>query len=1242
MGRREKPLDPDAGPVQRLAHELRLLREKAGKPPYREMAERAGYSTTALSQAAAGDQLPSLPLVRAYAQVLDADPDEWERRWREADAQVRTPSAEERTPYRGLARFEPGDSDLFFGRDKQVEELLGLVRAHRFAAVFGPSGSGKSSLLRAGLIPALRQAQGADRPAVIRVLTPGEQPARAHEQALVPKDGDLDTWVIVDQFEELFTLCHDRDERARFLDLLLRAREPESRLRVAIAVRGDFYGHCGTHQELAETVSHANLLVGPLSRDELRDVITRPATAEGLNVERALTARVIDEVTDQPGALPMLSHALLETWRRRRGRTLTLAAYEEAGGVHGAIAATAEQVYAELSPEQARTARRILLRLITPGDGAPDTRRPASRAELGPDAQDVLESLATARLVTLDGDTVELAHEVLITGWPRLAGWIEESRERLRAQRLLGESARTWEQLDRDPGALYRGARLTQAEELFTGQHQDDLAEQERAFLDASRAARDAEREAGTRATRRTRLLTMGLSAFLVLALAAGLLAWQRDRASDEEAAKAAARRLATVADSLRSADPRTAALLSVAAWRLAPLTESRSALLDAQARPERDAFTDPQTGENTQRFLTDQGRALITVTGTEATVRDVADHRVTATYRLPGGTEVTDADFDARSVVLTGQDGDEVWNLAARRLVAALGDAAHWAAPDGSAYASGPSDGTGPVKVHRTGDGKVLFTTETTRTLTAAAVGPGGHLLALCPADGAPQVWDTVHGKQLPGSWEKADGTVCGTGSGADGGSRLLELSGDGHRLAVISGNTARVWNVAGGRQVADFQSGGTSGFTQAVLSPDGRFLATADDQEIAAWSLDPDGGSAFHTPLAGAEVSDLTWAPGGNNRTLRYLDGATVRTYDLSDRLNAHWQSTPADATALSPDGTVLATATRSGSGSGSGYRLELRSTRTNAVLARTALGALPGDGVEETPPLAFSPDGRALAVADTVSSHGSLRQRFSIWDVPAHRVRTSFETSGAADRIVSALALGTDGRTLLAARSTSGDGTAEVWDTAAHRRTATLSALNADRLALRPDGRLLVGSADRYAGLPSGHVSGRALADGRQVTALAFSPDGTRLAVGDSTGHVTLWDGDLRHRMGILTGTSDTVSTGEPEAVGALAFSPDGGTLAVGGHNGTLRLWDTAGQRLLGGDLPTPGAEIDTLAFTGDGATLYAGGPDVLLQSHPVAGDDVARILCERAGGGLTEAQWRTYVPDAPYRPVCPTTH
>jgi WD40 repeat protein len=194
----------------------------------------------------------------------------------------------------------------------------------------------------------------------------------------------------------------------------------------------------------------------------------------------------------------------------------------------------------------------------------------------------------------------------------------------------------------------------------------------------------------------------------------------------------------------------------------------------------------------------------------------------------------------------------------------------------------------------------------------------------------------------------------------------------------------------------------------------------------------------------------------------------------------------------------------------------------------------------------------------------------------------------------------------------------------------------------VAVRPDGRLLVGDLDQYADLTSGKVTGWALADGRQVTALAFSRDGSRLAVGDTTGHVTLWDGELSHTTGVLTGTADTAPPSLTEAVGALAFSADGSTLAVGGANGTLRLWDTAGQRLLGGDLPTPGDEIRSLAFGRDDGTVYATGPDVVLQRHPIDPDTAVRTICERVGGGLTRAQWRRYVPDAPYRQVCPAAH
>ncbi|MET8979457.1 hypothetical protein ABZX85_28040 [Streptomyces sp. NPDC004539] len=1325
MGRQEKPLDPEAGPVQRLAHDLRVLREKAGKPTYREMAKRTGYSAAALSQAAAGAQVPSAAVVRAYAEALDADPGEWEERRHEADEAARESTVEDDAaapPYRGLARFEPADSELFFGRKRLVGEVLTLVREHRFAAVFAPSGGGKSSLLRAGLVPALREETGAGRPAVIRVLTPGERPARTHEKALVPLAGDGDTWVVVDQFEEVFTLCRDRAERDRFLDLLLAARAPGGRLRVVVAVRGDFYGHCAAHEELAAAVSRAGLLVGPMSRDELREVVTGPAGAVGLNVERALTSRVVEEVAGRTGALPMLSHALLETWRRRRGRTLTLAAYEEAGGVSGAIAATAEREYAALSPAQARTARRVLLRLIAPGEGTADTRRPAERAELetGPDAGAVVERLAAARLITVDDGTVELVHEALITGWPRLGAWIDEDRERLHELRRLREAARVWEGLGRDAGAVFRGTQLARAEEFFavpdhlddagashpedaepdrsddaepshsddavpgrpgiatpdhtegpaptrpdgaaanhssrpapghsapaaparpggapTAPHSDnpapghptpppddDLTPPERAFLTASLAVRAAERRAEARAVKRTRAFTTALCSLVVIALAAGLLAWQRDRSSQEEADKAAARRIASAAGTLRSTDPRTAALLGVAAWKLAPLTESRAALLSGLDQPEQDAFTDPQTGKDTRRYLVDQGRTLVSVAGQQATVWDVTGARQTGSYRLPADLEAGRLSPDGATFDLTGSDGDQLWRPKDDRTAADLrgSDVFTGFTDDGTGYLLSPLDGTGTAELHRLSDGKAVFRTPS-GPLSAAAVAPGNRLIVLCPAGGTPQVWRD--GTRLPGAWD--DAKVCGTGTGADSGVPMIRLTPDGKRLAVPSGSGVTVWDVASGRAVTDMAATAHPGLTGAALSPDGTFLALTDASDLQVWRLDGDPVQVLARPLTGTGAADLTWSP-GTSRTLRLLDDGTVRTYDLTTALSPGRQPATTDTAALGPDGTTLATATRTSTG----YRLDLRSTHTGAVLLHTALNASPSS-TDPAPVLSYSPDGTALMAAD---GGGSSHIRFSVWDVRTRKLRTSFEVPGETMDTADGIALGPGGRTLLVPRLKDGGSVVDVWDTSGSRarRTSTQAGPDGGVAAVRPDGRLVVGSYDEYARLPSASVTGRALADGRKVTALAFSPDGGRLAVGDDSGRVTLWDGDVEHRLGVLSGIS---SAGSHETVSALAFAADGRTLAVGGDSGSLQLWDTGSQQPLVTTLPVPGDAILAVSFAPDGGTLYASGPHAPLQSYDVDPGRAAKIICERNVGGLSEAQWRAYVPDAPYREIC----
>jgi WD40 repeat protein/transcriptional regulator with XRE-family HTH domain len=1254
-------VDPDVGPVQRLAHDLRTLREQAGKPTYREMARRTDYSPSALSQAAAGELLPSLAVVLAYASALDAAPTEWEQRWRDADRAARESAERDTTtapPYRGLARFEPGDRDLFFGRDELVGELLELVREHRFAAVFGPSGSGKSSLLRAGLIPALSQGPAVDRPAVIRILTPGERPAHTHARALVPQDGEQDTWVIVDQFEELFTLCRDRADRDSFLDALLTAREPTSRLRVVVTVRGDFYGHCANHRDLADAVRRANLLVGPMSPAELREAITGPAAAVGLNVERALTARILDEVTDRPGALPMLSHTLLETWRRRRGRTLTLAAYEETGGVEGAIAATAERLYADLSPAQARTARRVLLRLIAPGDGTADTRRPALRAELdagpgkgstesdapGQDVDLVVERLTVARLITLSEGTVELAHEALITGWPRLRDWIDQDRERLREQRRLDEAARAWEELDRDPGALYRGTRLDRAEELFGGtggrpgqaEQEDDLTRPERAFLTAALAARDAERGDAIRTTRLFRTLAAALSTFLVLALGAGLIAWQENRASAEEHTRTTARRISAVAGGLRAADPRAAALLGVAAWQIAPLTESRAALLGSLAQPEVDAFTDRQTGTNTRRFLAEDGQTLFSSADRRVRVWDVVRGEQTDGFQLPAGTTLDGASPDAHTLLVSGRDGAELWDVATRRPVAAHvaeDTAVADFAADGRSYlVSTLPDGRGGgfVQRRRIGDGKVLFERAASGDVSQTGLSADGRLVALCPIGGTLQVWDSVSGERRSGGWETQE--VCGIASGS------VRFSRDGTRLAMVSAAEIRVWDLTSGRLLAEVMGSGDGFLPRVEFSPDGAFLALADDTALTVWRLRDSGVLVFQRALDGEVAGNVAWTP-GERPVLRLLAGSTIRSYDLSGRL-APWQAKPTDAAVLSPDGTALATATRSGEGRR--YRFELRSPGTGDVLAAADLGPLKGaDG--DVPVLAFSPDGRVLAVADTTTSRGSVRQRFTVWDVRRHEVRTSFDAPWTDEHPLSGITLGPGGRTLLVSRLDDA-AVVEVWDTGTEggeegpRRTGTLPVSVGAPSAVRPDGRLLVDSGDQVTRLPSGAVAGRALAQGREVTELGFSPDGTVLAVGDSAGRVHLWDGDVQQRAGFLAGLSGAGEVSFREAVSAIAFSADGRTLALGGTAGGLQLWDTASQQLLAAELPTAGEEIRSLAFSPDGGAVYAASSHAPLQSYSITPDQAVTEICDRTGTGLTRDQWRTYVPDAPYRRVC----
>ncbi|MCX5247528.1 helix-turn-helix domain-containing protein [Streptomyces sp. NBC_00201] len=1253
-GRPERPLDPDAGPVQCFAHELRSLREAAGSPSYRAMAEVAGVSVAALSRAASGERLPSAAVVRAYARACGAEPGVWERRLRAA-AEETVPycPAEGESPYQGLARFEPGDRELFFGRARLSEDAVRLMREHRFAALVGASGSGKSSLLRAGVTPRLEtlvQEMGCG--AEVRLITPSARPAATHGGMLAPGRDGPHRVVVVDQFEEIFTLCRDRTERWRFVEQLLAAREPDANLRVVVAVGSGYHDRCVEHPGLAEALCDATLTVTAMNREELRDAVVRPATAVGLRVERELTARIVEEAADRPGALPMVSHALQETWRRRRSGVLTLAGYETAGGVHGAIAAAAEEVYGRFSVGQADTARRLLLTLVAPGDGGPDSGRPVRRADLrewpDPEVPVVLERLACARLVTLGEESVELAHEALITGWPRLRAWIEENRERLRLHRHLAESARLWQERDRDPGALYRGVHLAMADALFTrGTHEDDLTARERAFLSASRVAEFMERWTAARMRRRIRMLAVALSCVLGGALVAGQIAWHERGVADGERALAGARLAAGLADPRGAADPRTRTLLSIAAWRLAPLPESRAALYDALSEPERDAFTVPRQSNGSRYFLTSSGHTLLDVGGGLWEAWDVGTHRRIGSGRLPDAP-VSAVSPDGETLVLGGEGGQRSWRLPVGQggdegLTGGSGDGAgaggsdardggHGAEAGGSAGAdtdraglgdSGTGAGQGfglrsagsgyvvngpgsTTQLRAFADDRLLFETAAADAVVPSA---GARLAAVCARGRLLAVRDLVRRHTLRGAWRSSSSVDCSS----------LAFDSGGTRLAAVTDTGVRVWDLASGRQLADLAR--PDGRSLAFTS-DGRFLAVAGQSEVTVWRLTAPHAPVFGRPLADGPVTALAWDPG--SPTLRYLAGSTVHTLDLSTPLTPAWQDRRLDGELLSPDGRLLATAQRDGGG----YRFQLRDTGTGRVLAR-----LPPAG-NGRPLMAFSPDGRFFSYGVTVPSYDiggpSARKapatRIVVWDVPGrHRQAELGLAAEPSAPEVRSIALTAGGRELLLTRAkATGSLTGEVWNTARGTRTGALAAAVKSVLAAGFTGPAAALPFGLHAGVPLG---------GAEV--LALGPDGVRLAVGGPSGGVTVWRG-RRERQREAVVPAPAGALGSP--VTALAFSPDGRALAVGYGSGALRLWDLAARQPLGGGLDTPGDTIRSLAFSADGGSLYAGGGHVPLQRHAIAPAQVATRLCARAGRDLSGTEWRTYLPDVPYRNLC----
>ena len=1250
-----------------FVRQLDLLRQRAGLT-VRELAKAVGTPHGTIGGYISGRHLPGAGQTELFVRILAAcgltEPAEVER-WVDALVRVRRPVGRRPTrrtaPYRGLECFHPEHGDWFFGRETLTRELVDRVaRGSGLLAVVGPSGSGKSSLLRAGLAAALeRRAQRC------LVFTPGAAPVRTLARKLAELTGlDEDTLdhdlrvspadlaaadglvLVADQLEEIFTLCSDTTERQAFVAAL--AAVPA---RVVVGLRADFYVPALRHTELAQALQHSQVVVGPMSESELRRAIAEPAHKAQLKLEEGLVELLLRDLglvaARDPGALPLLSHALLSTWERGSRGRMTVEDYTATGGISGAVAQTAEAVHTELTPAQQDIARRLFLRLVHVGEDRTDTRRRVHRTELAnplDESELVLDRFVDRRLLTVDADTVNISHEVLIVAWPRLREWIDADRIGLRIHRQLTDVAQAWQEGGRDDDALHRGSRLAAATEWSADpDHHAAMNQLEREFLQAS-VRRDLAEQAQAR--RRTRRLYQLLAALVALTLLAGALAVVAQRQTsraNEERDLAVSRQVAITANRLRDYDPGLAAQLALSAYRIAPTFEARSSLIASSGSPTVTRMVRPG-GTRQVIAVSPNGRLLAGAGATEESddtavlLWDLSEPQAPRRLdmRLTGHTEavhVITFSPDGRTLATGGADGTiRLWNVAEPADAVPLGrpltDEVLGLAfsPDGRVLAAGGADGTVRLWDVADPDAPVPLAqalTGAAGSVQGVAFRPDGQMLAAADAAGAVLLWDVSDprraravGAPLPVPYQvnavafTPDGTTLAAGShegmvrfyavsevstpvpvgeplaAADGQIHGLTFNGPGDVLAVASADsTARLWDWTNQRMIVSLPH--QEPLTSVAFQAD-RFLVTNSVDGIARlWTVP---GPAI--PGKGRTISGMDFARGGN---LLATAGTDVQLATLTDRnhLNqlgpAHLPPIPANViggtVAISPDGRVMATDLRPD------YAVLLWDVSDpNQPVPLGPPLAEPAESVED---LEFSPDGTLLAAG---SDDGTVR----LWDVSDPARPISLAPLYPADRsdLVLLVRFSPDGRTLAATTSV---GTVAFWDLADPRRP-------------KPLGPPLAAATDL-------------------VYAAAYSSDSRVLAVGGSDGKVTLWDVVDRARPRRIA-----TATGLDGHVHALTFSADGRYLA-GGTIGRVRIWQVVDRGL------DPFATLDrgreptwSVEFGPAGHTLAAASGDLKLWN--VDPESVATRTCSTAGDPLTEAEWRKHVPDTTYRPTCAT--
>lgn len=1248
-----------------LAAALTALRLRAGLT-VREVVARSGGLHGTIAGWFGGQHLPtkaSLPMFDAMLRSCGV-PDGELAAWAEAVQRARRANAPKRSqapsPYRGLEAFDRADAEWFFGRSALIDELVDRVERAgrgelpRMQMVIGPSGSGKSSLLRAGLSARIDDAV---------LITPGSDPLGALEEAGVAPDRVL----IIDQLEELWTQSSDEGRRAQFLD---RLADPASGRVVVLGLRADFYGQASAEAALVPALDAGPLVVGPMTREQYQDVIVAPAEKAGLTVAEDLVQLLIDEVAPRnspAGSLPLLSHALLGTWSRASRKTLTTADYFATGAIAGAVQQTAEEAYGELTPAQQLTARRVFLRLVNVDEDSV-TRHRARRMELflddesaaeTADVNTVIDLFAARRLLTLGDETVEVSHEALLSAWDRLRGWVDEDRAGLILRRQVTQSARLWLDGDLDEGMLLRGHRLSVIEDWAEDPRvrQDYLSDDELSFLDASTAQRENQERAERRRIQVLRRFVTALALTSVLALVlAGLaivsgVSANKQKAIAEDARTAAmSRQIATNSVGQRDKDPALAAQLALAAYRVSPTLEARSALFDATALHASTRLVGPPGGVKAR---VGAGGAVIASAASDGTVRLWEADRVGIDDTPASTTLITDETTPLYALAIS-PDG----NLLA---AGGPGDTSLW---DISSIAS-------PRRVANLIEGSSQETTTENAPIVVQdlAFSPDGSQLAAGDSAGGTLRWDLAD----PGS------PVALPPLPTQGASRIVvAYSPDGQALATGGeSQSLRIWDARSRSPEAPIfeapSDGGTAAVLSVAFSPDGSLLAAGTSgREIRRWSMADPARPDELPALAGFEgyVNEITFSPDSQIVAGGSSDN-TVRMWRLADDQLLETLPGPGVVTTahFSPDGSTLV----SGGVDGAVRVWPLPGpvlTGTADTIFSTSVDVdrdllLVGAGRTETvmhlwdiadpaTPVRLGGvthlDGDVFTGAATLSpaaklaAGGTTTGLVYLWDVsdPARpeMVGLPFESVG---DIVNSLGFSPDG-SLLAVSPQSGHEVQlfDVTTPARPAKVATIEVSNYPQIVkFSPSGdQLAIGNANNRMELfditdPAAPRMTSSL-DGFETYAQAagYSPDGTVFAAGSADQSVQLFD--MADPLNPVRITHLKELSG---SVYSLDFDASGTRLAASLASGQVIVWDTtnpANPEVIG-MLSANGHKMFDAQF-GGGGTVVAGGGERVARLWSTDAESAAAEICATAGTPVTEAEWNRHLPGVPYQELC----